>query len=153
MTTQQQMIAVDDDRSSKPEAQPDEAHKSFDSVDAAAPARPAVAANTATSDADLGTSYLPDQTSTQASERWQHIQSEFVDDPRKTVAEAHQLVSELMQRIVDTFAQQRAELERQWTEGDSVSTEDLRICLQRYRAFFSRLLPSVDGLKAHAESA
>src|SRR5690348_15503779 len=45
------------------------------------------------------TSYLPRHTSTQANERWQQIQAEFVDDPRKSVTEAHQLVSELVQRI------------------------------------------------------
>jgi hypothetical protein len=90
---------------------------------------------------DLGTSYLPDQTSTQAGERWQRIQGEFVDDPRKAVTAAHELVSELMQRVVDTFAQERNELEHQWSGGSDVSTENLRVCMQRYRAFFSRLLP------------
>jgi polyhydroxyalkanoate synthesis regulator phasin len=98
---------------------------------------------------ESATSYLPDETSEQVSERWQHIQSEFVDDPRKTVSEAHELVGELMKRINDAFAKERGDLERQWSEGDSVSTEDLRVCLQRYRAFFSRLLPSVNGLDSH----
>jgi hypothetical protein len=31
-------------------------------------------------------------------------------------------------------------LEGQWDRGDEVSTEDLRIALQRYRSFFDRLL-------------
>ena len=86
-------------------------------------------------------SYLPEQDSQQASQRWQRIQGEFVDDPRKSVGEAHELVGELMQRIVDSFASERRELESQWSKGSDVSTEDLRVCLQRYRAFFSRLLP------------
>jgi len=90
---------------------------------------------------ELHASYLPEQDSTQASERWQRIQGEFVDDPRKSVGEAHELVGELMQRIVDSFANERRELEKQWSKGGDVSTEDLRVCLQRYRAFFSRLLP------------
>lgn len=101
---------------------------------------------TQTRDDRANTSYLPEQTSSQASERWQRIQSEFVDDPRRSVTQAHELVGELTQRIVDAFANERSELERQWSKGDSVSTEDMRICLQRYRAFFSRLLPSVDKL-------
>lgn len=87
------------------------------------------------------TPYLSDQTSSQAGERWQRIQGEFVDDPRKSVNEAHELVSELMQRVVDTFAQERNDLEHQWSGGGDVSTENLRVCMQRYRAFFSRLLP------------
>jgi len=86
-------------------------------------------------------SYLPEQDSTQASQRWQRIQGEFVDDPRKSVGEAHELVGELMKRIVDSFTNERRELEKQWSSGGDVSTEDLRVCLQRYRAFFSRLLP------------
>lgn len=96
------------------------------------------------------TPYLTNQTSTHATERWQRVQATFVDDPRKSVAEAHELVGDLVQRIVDAFAQERNELERQWSKGDSVSTEDLRVCLQRYRAFFSRLLPSVNGAGRNA---
>jgi polyhydroxyalkanoate synthesis regulator phasin len=98
--------------------------------------------------AELGTPYVTEQTSTQTSEQWQRVQADFVNDPRKSVAEAHKLVSDLVQRIVDGFTKERGDLERQWSEGDQVSTEDLRICLQRYRAFFSRLLPSAKGLAA-----
>jgi hypothetical protein len=94
-------------------------------------------------------SYLPKQDSAQANDRWQRIQAEFVDDPRKSVTEASQLVGELTKRIADAFEKERSELERQWSSGDKVSTEDLRVSLQRYRAFFSRLLPSVDGLEKH----
>jgi len=91
-------------------------------------------------------SYLPEEASAEASESWQRIQAQFVDDPRQSVAQAHQLVSDLVQRIVDAFAKERGELERQWSQGEDVSTEDLRVCLQRYRAFFSRLLPSANRL-------
>ncbi len=38
------------------------------------------------------------------------------------------------------FSDERAGLERQWDRGDNVSTEDLRVALQRYRSFFTRLL-------------
>jgi hypothetical protein len=38
------------------------------------------------------------------------------------------------------FAEERSRLEPQWDSGDSVSTEALRVALQRYRAFFDRLL-------------
>jgi len=31
-------------------------------------------------------------------------------------------------------------LEKQWDRSDNVSTEDLRVALQRYRSFFDRLL-------------
>lgn len=86
-------------------------------------------------------SYLREDAQAEMNSRWQQVQSEFVDDPRKSVAHAHQLVSDAVQRIVDTFTEERNQLERQWSEGEDVSTEDLRVCLQRYRAFFTRLLP------------
>jgi hypothetical protein len=74
-------------------------------------------------------------------ERWQEIQSAFVDNPRSAVGQAHQLVGEAVQRIVDRFTHERDELEGQWSKGGDVSTEDLRLCLQHYREFFSRLAP------------
>jgi len=45
-----------------------------------------------------------------------------------------------MQRLGEAFADERSNLEKQWDRGDDVSTEDLRIALQRYRSFFQRLL-------------
>jgi hypothetical protein len=96
--------------------------------------------------------YLPEHASGPAQERWQCIQAAFVDDPRKSVTEAHQLVGELTQHIVDAFAKERDELERQWSKGADVSTEDLRVSLQRYRAFFSRLLPSMEQFTAEKQS-
>jgi hypothetical protein len=79
-------------------------------------------------------------TQTQFNERWSEIQTGFVDEPRRAVQEADALVSDVIKRIAGSFGSQRAELERQWDRGDEVSTEDLRLALQRYRSFFSRLL-------------
>lgn len=72
--------------------------------------------------------------------RWSHAQSNFVDEPRKAVEEADKLVATVMQRLADGFASERSNLEKQWDKGDNVSTEDLRVALQRYRSFFDRLL-------------
>jgi hypothetical protein len=72
--------------------------------------------------------------------RWQTLQTRFVDDPKTTVEEADQLVADLMQRLAESFAEERRSLESQWSRGDDVSTEDLRLALQRYRSFFERLL-------------
>jgi hypothetical protein len=94
-----------------------------------------------TQDEEAEPSYLHQEAKTEMNTRWKEVQTEFVDDPRKSVAHAHQLVSDAVQRIVDTFTQERNQLERQWSEGGDVSTEDLRVCLQRYREFFTRLLP------------
>jgi hypothetical protein len=72
--------------------------------------------------------------------RWQSVQTDFVDDPRQAVQNADALVAELMQRLAETFAGERSELEAQWDRGGQVSTEDLRVAMQRYRSFFDRLL-------------
>lgn len=72
--------------------------------------------------------------------RWNGIQAEFVDEPRRSVEQADQLVATAMQRLAEGFANERASLEKQWDSGDNVSTEELRVALQRYRAFFGRLL-------------
>ena len=72
--------------------------------------------------------------------RWDEVQARFVDDPRGTVKEADALVNDVMQRLTQTFTDERSSLESQWTEGKDASTEDLRVAMQRYRSFFARLL-------------
>jgi hypothetical protein len=72
--------------------------------------------------------------------QWSKIQTGFVDEPRQTVEGADKLVAAVMQRLAEGFANERSGLEKQWDRGDNVSTEDLRLALQRYRSFFDRLL-------------
>lgn len=73
-------------------------------------------------------------------QRWSDIQAGFVDEPRKAVQQADSLVADTMQRLAEEFAKARQQLEQQWDRGEGVTTEDLRVALQRYRAFFDRLL-------------
>ena len=72
--------------------------------------------------------------------KWDAIQVGFVDEPRQAVERADSLVATAMQRLAEVFAEERARLEGQWDRGDNVSTEELRLALRRYRAFFGRLL-------------
>jgi hypothetical protein len=72
--------------------------------------------------------------------QWSKIQTGFVDEPRRTVEDADKLVAAVMQRLADGFANERSGLEKQWDSSDNVSTEDLRVALQRSRSFFGRLL-------------
>jgi len=81
-----------------------------------------------------------DEDATQFRSRWTDIQTGFVDEPRRAVEHADSLVAEVMKRLADVFAKERAALEHQWDRGDKVTTEDLRVTLQRYRLFFDRLL-------------
>ena len=83
--------------------------------------------------------FTPDEVN-QLKPSWDAIQTKFIDEPRKSVEEADALVASTAQRITDSFARERAALEERWSKGDDVSTEDLRVALQRYRSFFDRLL-------------
>ena len=73
-------------------------------------------------------------------ERWHGLQARFVDEPRDTVSQADSLVAELLRDLAQSFDSARSSLEQQWSSGGDVSTEDLRLTLQRYRSFFERLL-------------
>ena len=72
--------------------------------------------------------------------RWVEVQSAFVDDPRDCVQKADGLVADVVDKLTTSFSGARAHLEEQWSRGEEVSTEDLRIALKRYREFFERLL-------------
>ena len=83
--------------------------------------------------------FSPDETSTLRGQ-WDSVQVGFVDEPRQAVEKADALVAGAMKRLAEVFAAERERLEKQWDRGDSVSTEELRLALRRYRAFFGRLL-------------
>lgn len=70
---------------------------------------------------------------------WNDIQVRFVDDPRTAVEEADALVADVMQRVARVFANEREKMENR-IATEKMSTEDLRVALQRYRSFFNRLL-------------
>ena len=72
--------------------------------------------------------------------RWDQAQGAFVDEPRQAVEQADSLVANVVKRLAEQFADERARMEKQWDRGDDVSTEDLRQALRRYRSFFDRLL-------------
>ena len=91
------------------------------------------------SQADEAPLFPPDE-ARQLQNRWQEVQASFVDEPRQAVQRADELVAGAIKRLAQTFADERSGLEGQWDRGDEVSTEDLRVALQKYRAFFGRLL-------------
>ncbi|SDX16815.1 hypothetical protein SAMN05421504_102526 [Amycolatopsis xylanica] len=71
--------------------------------------------------------------------QWQELQAAFVDDPKRAVEDADQLVAAIMQSLAATFAEHKRELESQWQQGEA-PTEDLRVALRSYRSFFNQLL-------------
>jgi hypothetical protein len=71
--------------------------------------------------------------------RWEKIQTEFVDEPRRSVEQADDLVASVTQRLTEMFREQKDRLEGEWGKGE-VSTEELRTAFRRYRTLFDRLL-------------
>ena len=98
------------------------------------------AVEAASDEQGTGGGLFPDNEREEAERRWLDIQAKFVDEPRSSVEEANALVAELVDRLVSGFGEERSRLEAQWARGDDVTTEDLRVTLQRYRSFFGRLL-------------
>jgi hypothetical protein len=99
-----------------------------------------VAGGTTTASAGDSAPLLSAEASSSFQRRWEEVQTRFVDEPRGAVEEADGLVANLMQQLAEGFAQERERLEAQWDRGEDISTEDLRVALQRYRSFFQRLL-------------
>jgi len=103
-------------------------------------------AETITHEAPIGTNAGPSAALLRREEsehfrtRWNEIQSKFVDEPRSAVQQADALVSEVVEQMTQMFAKEHGSLESQWNQGNDVSTEDLRVALQRYRSFFNRLV-------------
>ena len=92
------------------------------------------------SETDAQSALFSEDESKELYAKWDAVQVGFVDEPRQAVERADSLVAGAMKRLAEIFAEERARLEGQWDRGDSVSTEDLRVALQKYRSFFDRLL-------------
>ena len=72
--------------------------------------------------------------------RWAEVQSGFVDDPRRAVADGDELVAEVMKSLAESFSHERERLEDRLSHTGEAPTEALRVGLRRYRSFFERLL-------------
>lgn len=72
--------------------------------------------------------------------RWNNIQTSFVDEPRQAVYDADKLVTSAITQITEALHDECRAMQKQWADGADVSTEDLRLSLQKYRTFFNRLM-------------
>lgn len=68
-------------------------------------------------------------------DRWRELQVSFVDDPAQAVRGAGELVDEIMREL----AERKRRLDEHWRGGET-DTEELRVAIQEYRAFFNQLL-------------
>jgi hypothetical protein len=94
----------------------------------------------AATDWSSGGGLLPDDDLGSYQHRWDEVQVRFIDEPRQSVREADDLVSEITRRIAERFSDARQDLEPRWEGGTEPTTEELRQALQRYRDFFQRLV-------------
>jgi hypothetical protein len=110
-------------------------------AEAAAPGNGRAAAGVADEDGESGTRerLVPAERAEDYGSRWDALKGDFVDEPRRAVRQADELVGELLDELQRLFADQRRNLE-QGFDHDRASTEDLRLALRRYRSFFDRLL-------------
>ncbi|MDN8613408.1 hypothetical protein [Variovorax ginsengisoli] len=69
---------------------------------------------------------------------WDAVQIGFVDDPRRAVQKADELVQQVLHDLAESFSGERSRIEAHAEQADS--TEELRVALRRDRAFLERLL-------------
>ena len=93
----------------------------------------------ADTDAGQRTSLIEPERAESYNGRWKELKGDFVDDPRRAVRGANELVGEVLDELEELFRRQRADLE-QGLDSEQTTTEDLRQALRRYRSFFDRLL-------------
>ena len=72
--------------------------------------------------------------------QWRAIQESFVDEPRRSVEQADQLVSTVISRLTEVFDKERERMQRKHAGGSGDATEGMRQALRQYRAFLDRLL-------------
>jgi hypothetical protein len=72
--------------------------------------------------------------------RWEAVQAGFVDDPRRTVEQADEMVSAAVAALQAHIEQRREDLAETWRDGAQASTDALLAAFQRYRELFEGVL-------------
>jgi hypothetical protein len=80
---------------------------------------------------------LTDDT-TSAARPWSEIQAKFVDDPRASIELAAGLVDDRVTAIATSLRNRQQTLRSAW-QAEDAGTEEMRMTLQHYRAFWHRL--------------
>ena len=116
-----------------------EQDENFGTADFSLGTRAPQARERATDDQQLA-ALFPPETADDFRADWDAVQIGFVDDPRKAVRQADELVASVMKTLAESFAAQRISIETDGGQDEQASTENLRVALRRYRSFFERLL-------------
>jgi hypothetical protein len=75
---------------------------------------------------------------TTSSGSWSEIQARFVDDPRASIELAAGLVDDRVKALAASVRNRQESLRSAW-QGQDAGTEEMRLALQHYRAFWHRL--------------
>jgi len=74
--------------------------------------------------------------------RWGAVQAGFVDDPRRAVEGADDIVAEVVAALQAAIDDRRRELAEPWRDHADASTDALLVAFQSYRSVFERVLSS-----------
>ena len=74
--------------------------------------------------------------------RWGAVQAGFVDDPRRAVEGADDIVAEVVGALQAAIDDRRRELAEPWRDHADASTDALLVAFQSYRSVFERVLSS-----------
>jgi hypothetical protein len=69
---------------------------------------------------------------------WSEIQAKFVDDPRASIELAAGLVDDWVTALATSVRNRQQSLRSGW-QGEDAGTEEMRMTLLHYRAFWHRL--------------
>lgn len=72
-------------------------------------------------------------------DRWNQVQSGFVDDPHTSIREADALAREVTEAVITALEEQRTALRATWDGAGDGDTEALRLALRDYRSFVRHL--------------
>jgi hypothetical protein len=69
---------------------------------------------------------------------WNEVQAMFVDDPRASIERAAGLVDDRVKSLIESVTERQRSMQSAW-QADDAGTEELRVALRRYRAFWNSL--------------
>jgi hypothetical protein len=69
---------------------------------------------------------------------WNEVQAMFVDDPRASIERAAGLVDDQVKSLIEAVTERQRSMQSAWQAHDA-GTEELRVALQHYRAFWNSI--------------
>lgn len=123
----------------RPESDPDPEVEPAPSADADPEVEPEPeAATDADPEVELGPGFMGE--TSELHRRWEGVQASFVDDPRRAVEQADEMVSAAVAALQAHIEQRREDLAETWRGEQQASTDALLTAFQCYRELFEGVL-------------